>query len=57
MVLCAMRLAGIVVALPQVVEGKIGAFAEPRQSLLRPKFRVAIPGTIGLRPIDCAFRD
>jgi hypothetical protein len=32
-------------------------FACPAGSLLTRKFRVAITGTIGFRPIDCAFRD
>jgi hypothetical protein len=33
------------------------ARAKPAGSLLRRKFRVAIPCTIGFRPFDCAFRD
>src|SRR5580692_3951284 len=32
-------------------------FPSRARSLLTRKFRVAIPGTIGFRPFDCAFRD
>jgi hypothetical protein len=45
----ARRLPAPVVLLPQV---------HPLvPSLLRHEFRVAISGTIGFRPFDCAFRD
>ncbi|HTF02250.1 MAG TPA: hypothetical protein VK621_26925 [Bradyrhizobium sp.] len=54
------RIADIVVALPQVVGGDLIPaldFLSQTIGLLRRKFRVAISGTIGFRPFDCAFRD
>jgi hypothetical protein len=54
------RLPLIVVLLPQVAMGDLFAssdFLSRARSLLTRKFRVAIYGTIGFRPIDCAFRD
>ena len=35
----------------------LARFPSRARSLLTRKFRVAIPGTIGFRPFDCAFRD
>src|ERR1700722_5574266 len=49
------RLPGIVV-LPQRSRRSTD-FPSRARSLLTRKFRVAIPGTIGFRPFDCAFRD
>jgi len=54
------RLAGIVVPLPQAVMGDCNADSisvSRARSLLTREFRVAISGTIGSRPFDCAFRD
>jgi hypothetical protein len=54
------RLPGIVVLRPQVSAGGFVAeliFLSRTRSLLTRKFRVAISGTIGSRPFDCAFRD
>jgi hypothetical protein len=54
------RLPEIVVPLPQVVTGEFIAhliFRGRAGSLLTRKFRVAISGTIGSRPFDCAFRN
>ena len=53
------RLPDIVVPLPQVAEpiSTPVDFFSDAISLLTGGFRVAISGTIGFRPIDCAFRD
>src|ERR1700730_18201530 len=49
----------IVVPLPQVARGdpSLARFLSRARSLLTRKFRVAISGTIGSRPLGCAFRD
>ena len=49
----------IVVPLPQVAKGdpSLARFLSRARSLLTRKFRVAISGTIGSRPLGCAFRD
>jgi hypothetical protein len=54
------QLPGIVVPLPQVVMGGLRRrpdLSSRARSLLTHKIRVAISGTIGFRPFDCAFRD
>jgi hypothetical protein len=50
------RMRAIVVRLPQLAR-HAATFPAPAETLRTPKFRVAIPGAIGFRPFDCAFRE